>query len=76
MSSVWFPFIFNPLSLLIQHHFYNNSAQAEFGGFGLRRLAGQGFLGAKAVHSDQHFGYPMSFRPSRQASGGILFLLL
>ena len=27
---------------------YPNSAQAEFGGFGLRLLVGQGFLGAKA----------------------------
>ena len=45
-------------------------------GFGLGLLVGQGFLGAKAGHSDQRFGCPVSFRPSRQASGGILFWLL
>ena len=33
-----------------------NSAQAEFAGFGLRRLERNGFLCAKAGHSDQRFG--------------------
>ena len=35
---------------------YPNSAQGEFWGFGLRLLISQGFLGAKAGHSDQRFG--------------------
>ena len=44
-------------------------------GFGSRLLISNDFLDAKAGHYDQRFGCPVSFRPNRQASGGILFLL-
>ena len=49
------PSILTPSFITSREHtsfWFPNSAQAEFGGFGLRRLAGQVFLGAKAGRFD------------------------
>ena len=42
-----------PVDALELGTLFPNSAQAEFGSFGLRLLISQGFLGAKAGHSDR-----------------------